>query len=193
MKLIRASKKAINYACTKFHYARSVPVSTFGYSVFNDSQEFCGVILFGRGANNNLAKSFNLHQGEVIELVRVALNGKHGITSQAVAIALKLIKKDLPTVKLIVSYADEGHNHKGTIYQATNWIFVGDSIAESAIDPQDGKVKHTRILHSKYGSIKGFTRVKDAPKHKYVYVLDKLYYNQIKALEKPYPKHADLA
>jgi hypothetical protein len=185
--LKKASKEAINYACKKFHYSHSVPVNSVGYSVFNDDK-FCGVIIYGRGANNNLAKSFGLKQGEVIELVRVALNGEQGITSKAVAISLKLIKKDVPLAKLIVSYADEAQGHKGTIYQATNWVFVGDSIAQSAIDPEDGKVKHTRILHSKYGSIKGFKTVTDKPKHKYLYALDKTLVDLCKSQSKPYPK-----
>ena len=76
MRLEKASYKAIKYACMKFHYAKSVPVNVFGYSVFNDKNEWCGVILYGTGANNNISKQYNLKQGNVIELVRMALNGK---------------------------------------------------------------------------------------------------------------------
>ena len=35
MRLEIASNKAIKYACLNFHYSKSVPVNTFGYSVFN--------------------------------------------------------------------------------------------------------------------------------------------------------------
>lgn len=108
-----------------FHYAKSVPVNVLGYNVFNDLKEWCGVILYGKGANNHIATPYNLKQGEVIELVRMALNGKQESTSKALSISLKLIKKDVPLCKLIVSYADKDQNHKGTIYQATNWIFEG--------------------------------------------------------------------
>tara|TARA_R100001163_G_C5004762_1_gene152682 strand:+ start:218 stop:784 length:567 start_codon:yes stop_codon:yes gene_type:complete len=173
MILKKASYKAIKYACLKFHYAKSVPVNVFGYSVFNKKKEWCGVILYGRGANNNLAKSFNQPQGSIIELVRMALNGKQESTSKAMSISIKILKKYVPLAKLIVSYSDMKQNHKGIIYQACNFFYVGSIIAESAIDPEDGKVKHTRILHSKYGSIKGFKRVKDKPKHKYLYPLTK--------------------
>lgn len=188
MRLEKASLKAINYACKMFHYAKSVPVNTFGYSVFNDKNEWCGCIVYGLGANNNLSKSFKMPQGTVIELVRMALNGKQESTSKAMSISLKLLPKYIPNCKIIVSYADEGQGHKGIIYQATNWIFIGDSFAESAIDPKTGKITHTRILSSKYGSIKGFTRVKDAAKHKYIYPLDKSLIPLCKSLSKPYPK-----
>ena len=127
MKLEKASYKAIKYACLNFHYAKAVPVNFFGYSVFNDKNEWCGVIVYGNGANHHIGSPYGLKQGEVIELVRVALNGKQEFTSKAVAMSLKLIKKDLPLCKLVVSYADLDQNHIGTIYQATNWYFVGIS------------------------------------------------------------------
>ena len=127
MKLEKASYKAIKYACLNFHYAKAVPGPVFGYSVFNDKNEWCGVIVYGHGACPHIGSPYGLKQGEVIELVRVALNGKQEFTSKAVAMSLKLIKKDLPLCKLVVSYADLDQNHIGTIYQATNWYFVGIS------------------------------------------------------------------
>jgi len=127
MKLEKASYKAIKYACLNFHYAKAVPGNVFGYSVFNDKNEWCGVIVYGHGATPRIGSPYGLKQGEVIELVRVALNGKQEFTSKAVAMSLKLIKKDLPLCKLVVSYADLDQNHIGTIYQATNWYFVGIS------------------------------------------------------------------
>ena len=148
MRLEKASQKAIKYACMNFHYAKSLPVNTFGYSVFNDTGEWCGVILYGIGANNNIAKSYNLNQGEVIELVRVALNGKHQTTSKALSLSLKLLKKDLPLVKLIVSYADKDQSHVGIIYQATNWYYTGDSMNNSTDSSWiiKGKRYHGRII-----------------------------------------------
>ena len=64
--------------------------------------------------------------GEVLELVRVALNGKQPCTSECVAASLKQIHKDAPQVKLVVSYADMDQEHIGTIYQATNWLYLGN-------------------------------------------------------------------
>jgi hypothetical protein len=122
MRLEKASNKAIKFACMNFHYAKSVPVNPVGFSVFNDKSEWCGVILYAVGANNNIAKTYNLNQGNVIELVRMALNGKQESTSKALSISLKLIKKSLPLVKLIVSYADKDQNHSGIIYQAKEYM-----------------------------------------------------------------------
>ena len=152
MKLVKASYKAIKYACLNFHYAKSVPVNVFGYSVFNEKNEWCGVIVYGHGSNNNIAKPFGLKTGEVLELVRVALNGKQETTSKAVAMSLKLIKKDIPLCKLVVSYADLDQNHIGTIYQATNWYFVGIKM-ENKKDCSyiiNGKRVHGRTITAKF-------------------------------------------
>lgn len=79
------------------------------------------------GATPQIGRPFGLAQGEVLELVRVALNGKqgHGHTSQAVGMALRQLHRDDPLVRLVVSYADCDQDHMGTIYQATNWLYLG--------------------------------------------------------------------
>ena len=207
MLLKRANKDAIKYACLKFHYAKSVPVNTFGYNVYNDKNEWCGVVLFGSGANNNIGKEYNLAQGEILELVRVALNGKQECTSKAVAIALRLLKKDCPLCKLIVSYADIDQDHYGTIYQATNWIYVGNSM-ENSTDSSwviNGKRYHGRLISDwvkSKGGLNGLTRKEFLQKYydinayeyvtkgkrKYLYVIDKSMLPSIAKLARPYQK-----
>lgn len=125
--LKRASAKAIRFACLNFHYAKAVPQASDAYNVYNEDQEWCGTIIFGTGANVNIANPFNMVRGEVCELVRVALNGKQPCTSECVGAALRQLHKDEPQIKLVVSYADMDQDHYGTIYQATNWIYLGDT------------------------------------------------------------------
>jgi hypothetical protein len=208
MRLEKASNKAIRYACMSFHYAKSIPVNTFGYSVFNDKNEWCGVVLYGSGANNNLAMQYKLKQGNVIELVRMALNGKQESTSKALAVSLKLLKKDLPLVKLIISYADKDQNHNGIIYQATNWYYTGKSMVnqKDASYIIDGKRIHGKTISDKckrYGLVKNTENAKKVYKAKqvieyvtkgkikYIYPLDKSLIPLCKSLSKPYPKKCD--
>ena len=174
--LTKASSEAVRFACLKFHYSKRVPVNSHWYNVYvieNDEKIRCWVILFWSWANNNLAKSMKLKQWQVYELTRIALNWKQWNVSEPLWIALRLFAKDVPLCKMIVSYADEAQWHKWWIYQATNRIYMWKVSSQSAVDPADWKTKHTRTLHSKYWSIKGFKLVKDAPKHRYVYPLDK--------------------
>jgi hypothetical protein len=201
MKLIKASTKAIKFAIKNWHYSKSVPSVSIAYSVFDNSNVFCGVICFGHGATMNIAKPFGLTNGQCVELVRVALNGKQSSTTKAVSIALRLLKKDAPLVKLIVSYADSEQGHKGIIYQGGNWYFIGSSTDRNII--VNGKRQHRRTLGSLYGTnsiikmkamgLNVGERIFTLPKYKYIYPLDKKLIPMCKAMAKPYPKNAAVA
>ena len=195
MKLTKATPKAIKYACTNFHYSKSVPTVQYAYNVYNDNNEWCGVILFGGGANNNLAKSFNLKNGEVLELERVALNGKQEQTSKAVALAIRLLHKENPIVKMLVSYADHRQKHVGTIYKATNWIYLGIVYTSDTQYFYKGKWTHERTINSKKNKDilkQTLEKRKNANKFKYVYIYDKSLLEKYKSLAKEYPKEEDL-
>lgn len=191
MRLEIASSKAVKYACLNFHYAKVVPATYIGYSIFNNNNEFCGVILFGGGASANMGKPFNLSYGQYLELTRMALNGKQESTSKAMSIAMKLIKKNNPTVKLLISYADKGQNHLGIIYQATNWYFIGDNESSGKDYFYKGKWRHDRTLneYSKEFLLSLKTR-KRSGKRKYIYPLNKSMIPLCESLKKPYPKIA---
>lgn len=203
MRLEIASTKAIKYACMNFHYAKSVPVNTFGYSVFNDAGEWCGVVLFGLGASPYVSMSLGMKQGQAAELVRMALNGKQKNVSSVLAVAIKLFSKQNPLIKILFSYADIDQNHNGTIYQATNWYFIGN-VNENTKSGYivKGKKIHARVPNSKgiKNNIHDVRRYLDPNatehiskgKRKYIYPLDKNLIPLCKSLSKPYPKLAAL-
>ena len=100
MRISKASYDAARYACLYFHYAQAVPICQYMYSVFNDAGEWWGVIIYGIGATPMIARPYDKWQGQVVELERVALNGKqgHGNTSTAVAMTLKALHHEAPWV-----------------------------------------------------------------------------------------------
>ena len=190
MRLEKASYKAIKYACLNFHYAKTIPINTFGYLVFNKNNDWCGVALFGTGASPQIGKQYNLKQGQVIEFVRMALNGKQSKTSEVLGMAIRLIKKDLPLVKIIVSYADQEQGHNGIIYQATNWYYLGEVKSPPIIEG-----KHNKSMGGSIGAARKILGREPIvyfpkPKHKYIYPLDKTLIPLCKSLSKPYPKNA---
>ena len=97
---------------------------------------------------------------------------------------------------MIVSYADLNHGHFGKIYQASNWIFVGETGHEAGIILK-GKLTHRRTINSKYGTsdvdwllkhVDPRTRRKEGkPKFKYLLPLDDEIAERMKRLSKPYP------
>ena len=54
-----------------------------------------------------------------------------------------------PGLRLVVSYADMKEGHLGTIYQATNWLYLGAS-KQSYLKVR-GKIEHPRSLYDRFG------------------------------------------
>jgi hypothetical protein len=195
VRIARANTKAINFACKNFHYSKSVPAVQYGYNVYNDNDEWCGVILYGGGANNNMPKSFGKNAGEVLELVRVALNGKQETTSKAVAMSLKQLHKDNPLCEIVVSYADHRQKHLGTIYQATNWIYVGKTITSDTQYFYKGKWTHERTINAQKNKeqLKAtLPKRENSNKFKYVFCFNKKERKEYLKIALPYPKEKDL-
>lgn len=193
MILKKATHKAIKYACMNFHYSKSIPITRIGFSVFNNNNEWCGVITYGGGAGSKMGAPYGLSQGQYLELTRMALNGKQESTSKAMAISIKLIKKYCPTVKLLISYADKGQNHIGTIYQATNWFFVDETESSGIEYFYKNKWVHSRIsgILSK-DILNSLIKRKKSGKYKYIYPLGNNLIPICKDLKKNYPKNAQV-
>lgn len=206
IRIEKASNEAIKYACKYFHYAGHHPTGNMiGYSVF-ENDEWCGVVIFGSGATPNIGKPYGLKQGEIMELTRMALNGKQTTTSQVMMACVKQLKKDAPLCKLLVSYADIDQNHLGIIYQATNWIYTGETTKNkvSAYIINGRKIHNRNIMgyrqripHPKDMSVIDFVRKYLDPngkefitkgKQKYLMPLDKKLRKSLMQLSKPYPK-----
>lgn len=201
--MIRLSKgtyEAARYACMNFHYARAVPAVKYVYNVWNDD-EWCGVIIYSSGANPQIAMPYNKWQGQVLELVRVALNGKqgHGNTSKALGMSLKALHREAPWIDLIVSYADLDQGHAGTLYQATNWVYTGiknkDKLDKYIVF---GKKMHTKSMAQKGWKLSLLWLRENvdptaeewisAGKHKYLYPMTKQMRKRISILQEDYPK-----
>ena len=108
-----------------------------------------------------------------------------------------MFKHEMPGIRLLVSYADLNQGHEGKIYQASNWIFVGETGTEAGIVLQ-GKITHRRTINSKYGTstIEWLQkhvdpragRVEGKAKYKYLLPLDDEIAERVKLLSKSYPK-----
>ena len=172
IQLRKATLAQVKHACMNYHYAKRMPPPEVAFSCYEDKR-FVGVIIYGNPSIPNIAESYNLTNGQVYELRRVALNGNQALpASKYVAISLKLLKKRKPLVKIIVSYADTAQNHTGTIYRATNWLYLGLMKGSKELKhKQTGKVIHSKSLHNKDRN--DYAYIATGDKHKYVYTFDK--------------------
>lgn len=195
------SASAARFAVEQWHYSKKMPrFKVLKIGAWEDGK-FIGCVLFGQGATPEYGKEFNLSQFQVCELVRVAL-GQHEVpTTKVVAIALKLLRKQSPGIRLVLSFADTREGHIGAIYQAGNWIYLGERHQEWL--RVNGILVHPKTMHSRYGkggqSIpwlrenvdRDASRERMLPKHKYAMPMDEEMRSHLSALAKPYPKRSD--
>lgn len=201
LKLDWCSYQAAKYAVEHWHYSK---IMTWGKTArigVWENSIFVGAIIFSRGACFNLGVPYNLTQDKICELVRIALNKHQTPVSRILSIALKILRKEFPSMKLVVSYADSSQGHHGGIYQANGWIYVGcKGYPHFRIN---GKIRHSRQINE---NLKGYHNkiewlrknvdpnaeiVRTGAKYKYLMPLDSDTKKTIQHMRKPYPKRAE--
>lgn len=163
----------------KNHYSgKVVPNSTLHFGCFLDGN-LHGVMSYGPSINKkgtiNLVS--NTGWNEFIELNRMAFDQylpKYS-ESRCIAISIKLIKKNAPHIKWVISFADGTQCGDGTIYRASGFLLVG--IVENTalrINPKTGEAIHIIQAHhlrisTEFRKWKPF----EGKQLKYVYLIDK--------------------
>lgn len=123
-----------------------------------------GAALFGSLGMANNWKKFAESEKDVVELRRLCCidNTMKNTESFFISRCLRWLKQNTE-IKIVVSYADENHNHKGVIYQAANFKYLGTTKPSKRILYQ-GKLYHDKTIRTKYkGELKPFAKkIKEA-------------------------------
>ena len=125
------------------------------------------------------------------KLVRVALAQHKNPVSKIVSFTLKKLKKAYPKLKAVVSYADPERDHKGKIYQAMNWYYIGETSKAKVYIINDKEVHSKtisdRIRFNKLDKNHNLDYKITKGKYKYVYLFDKKLFNLIRDKIQKYP------
>lgn len=193
-----ASHKAAKHAVEKWHYSGVMPYGKCVKIGAWEDGRFIGVIIFSMGAGDSTnGKRFGLaRNGEMIELVRVALRSHATPVTRMIAISVKMLKREFPKIRMLVSFADSSQGHHGGIYQGGNWVYTGETTTTEFV--VHGKQMHLRSIYQKgwrqtIGWIRenidpNAYRVKTDPKYRYLMGLDSEMVEHVQSLAKPYPK-----
>ena len=118
---------ANDFVRTNHYSGKVVPNSQLHFGVFLDNN-LHGVMQFGPSINKKgtIKLVANTGWNEFIELNRMAFNDylPKNSESRAIAIAIKLIKKNAPHIKWIISFADGTQCGDGTIYRASGFNLI---------------------------------------------------------------------
>ena len=153
------SSKVANEFVKLNHYSgKVVPNSTVHFGCFLDGKMH-GVLSYGNSMDKYKvgATVKNTGWNEFIELNRMAFDEylpKYS-ESRCIAITIKLLKKNAPHIKWIISFADGSQCGDGTIYRASGFNLIGVKENKQILN-WDGKIVAKKTLDNKnYPSING--------------------------------------
>lgn len=128
------------------HYTHSVPSGKSWYFQYETA-----IVVFSIPANSNISR-FLLGKPSyaVWELSRLWAPDGHrmNLLTEAIACAVKLLRKQEPLCEALVSYADPNVGHEGRVYKAASWILHGKCEESRYYVSMTGQVVSRRKFHS---------------------------------------------
>lgn len=136
--------KIANEFVKKHHYSgKVVPNSILHFGCFLDEQ-LHGVLSYGSPMVKKNVIQFveNTKWNEMLELNRMSFNDylPKNSESRCIAISIKLIKKNAPHIKWILSFSDANLCGDGTIYRASGFHLIGVNKNTSTYQLPNGEV-----------------------------------------------------
>ena len=141
-----------NRLVKKMHYSgKVVPNSQLHLGVFWQGH-IEGVMSFGPPINKK--GTINIVEGTrwngFIELNRMAFSERlpRNSESRAIAVAMKLLRKNYPHLEWVVSFADGTQCGDGTIYRASGFVLTDIRVSDALrTNPTTGEVMHVIQAH----------------------------------------------
>ena len=177
--------KIANEFVKQNHYSgKIVPNSTLHFGCFLDGK-LHGVLSYGTSMDKRkvLPLVENTLWNEMLELNRMAFDEylpKYS-ESRCIAITIKLLKKNAPHIKWILSYSDATQCGDGTIYRASGFYLTGIKENKTILE-WNGKIIADKTLNnSNYKKLgmsagkakKDGAKALDGNQLRYIYLIDK--------------------
>lgn len=178
--------------CKMWHYSGKVAaISQVHFGAFLDGK--CqGIMQFGPPIDRRkllpLVKGTKFY--DFLELNRMAFSDTlpKNSESRCISIALRMIKKNYPNIKWVVSFADATQCGDGTIYRATNFVLTQIKRNTTISITKSGEI------FASHGSKKRSGKSKPLPgfQLRYIYFIDKSYRKNLTVKEIPFSKIKEL-
>lgn len=199
LRLDWCSYRAARYACSRWHYSGSIPTPPLVRIGVWEHERFIGCVLFSRGAAPQLGVPYGAARTEVCELTRIALDAHETPVTRIVKIAIIMLRRHSPGLRLIVSFADPNQGHVGAIYQAGGWLYVGSTSPVPRYRDKTGRLWHSRQISTsglkrQYGTVRRVVpigeceRIDELGRYRYLYPLDRAMRERVEPLRKAHPR-----
>lgn len=149
----------------EWHYSHNINglLSDYCFKLM-DGDKMVGAMIYGGLGMANCWKKYAEKKEDIIELRRLCCidDTPKNTESYFIGRTLRWLKRNT-AIKKVISYADNTYNHRGTIYQASNFQHLGKT-AKGRVIMFNGKRYHDKTIRTKYkGELKPFAKqIKEA-------------------------------
>jgi len=202
IRVLEAPSALIDPIIFDHHYSHTVPPNRWMcFAVYHHSL-LKGAMQIGYGIRPEMKQHIidGANSETVKEFDRMWLSDDmpKNSESRVIGYMLRYLRKHYPELKALISYADGLRGKVGTIYQATNFQYIGAVPGEFYHIPSTDTWVHPVTMWHRHG-----TRARErlealypdiqhirGDQHRYVYFLDDEWQNRLLQPILPYPKHA---
>lgn len=181
MKVIAITKTQADEFVSKKHYSRRPSIFWNGYGLVDHKGFLCGVCVYGQPSPPIQKHAFLDRDFRLYELSRLVIQKSenlsywenHNAASFLIGRSLSL----LPKPCAVISYSDTAWNHAGIVYQATNWLYTGETISHDHLYLVNGIRTHPMTLRDQgiknpktWAKENNVETIKPMPKHRYFFL-----------------------
>lgn len=212
MHIARISKHEASCFFKQYEHLGNCGLGVWHYGCF-EGEVLQSVVSFGtlsfdphRSSIGEIAKRYNLR---VIQLTRggTRFDAPLNTPSKSIKMALQQVQIAFG-ISIIVAYSDTKWNEIGTIYQASNFLYLGVTNPKGQANYRvNGRVVSGWNIRKKFGTrdmsileseVDSIEKIPLSPKHIYIYVnanksIRKAVAKELNSKCKPYPKRIELS
>lgn len=173
-RVIPLSKKDCEKWVINKHYSKRMSIFWKGFGLVSPEGKVEGVIVYGQPSPPIQKFAFKDKDFRLYELSRLVVQTKE---KNAASFLISNSLKQLESYCAIVSYADEAKGHAGIVYQATNWMYTGATVAHDHLYLIDGQKVHSMTLRDRgitnpkqWARENNIQTIKPDKKHRYFYL-----------------------
>lgn len=166
------SWESVKHLFLAYHYLKTMPAGIMAvYGLFDET-------MLGRAVGGAVFCNGRIqYEGKYLEFSRMWMSDDFGTNTESwfMAKCMKALKKKYPTYEGVVTWADGGRGHNGTIYLAANFVYDGDS---RKVKKFVGKNK--KVIYQRTATVNDICVGEDMPKKRFIYYFDAKKREQLK-------------
>ena len=146
MKVVSLNKNICDFWIKNKHYSKRPSIFWKGFGIIIDDK-IEGVCVYGQPSPSIQKYAFSDRNFKLYELSRLVIQTKR---KNAASFLISNSLKKLESCCAVVSYADSAYGHCGYVYQATNWLYTGETKSHDCLYLVNNEKLHPMTIRDRF-------------------------------------------